>query len=688
MINSTLFRICISIIIGITLGFYWKLPVEGLFFPGIIIFALFVFAFFRGRRLLVPDIFYGLTSGLILAFLALLTVSIQLPENDPNHYSNILAADSDSPTVLTGEISEKLKPGLFQDRYILSVKSIDHRKAEGKILLNISKDSENQQFFPGDQLMIPAAYSEINKPLNPYQFDYARYMRNLKVYGQINIDRTKVLQIGNSGWGLTETAGNLREKIINELRKYNFNAEELAIIQALLLGQRQEISQETYNNYAAAGVIHILAVSGLHVGIILLLLNRLLQPIERIRFGKRGKTLLLILLLWGFALLAGMSPSVVRAVGMFSFIAIGMQLNRRSSVLNALFTSLIILLLINPYYLFQVGFQLSYLAVFSIVLIQPALESLYAPKFKVIKYFWSILTVTVAAQIGVLPVSLFYFHQFPGLFFISNLVILPFLGILLGVGILVMILAVFDVLPEIVAGFYGTMISWLNDFVALVASKEAFIFNEISFSITLLIAAYFLVLSLILLLKKFRFNNIFIFLTAIAILQIAFIHERSSEGTEEGIIFHKSRNTIIAFSENGKLKLHHNLDSSIDSLSLLKNYKTAKNFKSIESSELKNLYNFQQKKILVIDSSAVYTIPDYKPDVILLINSPKINLDRLLQLYDPKVIVADGSNFRSYIDRWEATVLKNKIPFHATGEKGAFILNKFQESLNSLNTNF
>lgn len=659
---------------------------ESLLPAGLVISALFLFSYFRARRLLFQDIFFGIATSLLLIVLAMLTVSVQLPENDQDHYTNKLSEGSEAKNILTGEISEKLKPGLFQDKYILLVKSINGKDAGGKLLLNISANMANEQFSPGDLLLIPAAYSEINKPLNPFQFDYAHYMQNLKVYGQVNISRSEVLKIGNSGSGLKKTAGKIREKIIVELRKYDFKAEELAIIQALLLGQRQEISQETYSNYAAAGVIHILAVSGLHVGIILLLLNRLLQPLERIKFGKPLKAVVLILLLWGFALLAGMSPSVVRAVSMFSFIAIGMQLNRRSSVLNSLFTSLIVLLLINPYFIFQVGFQLSYLAVFSIVLIQPALFNLYIPKFRLVKYFWGILTVTIAAQIGVLPLSLFYFHQFPGLFFISNLVILPFLGILLGTGILVMLLAALNILPQFIAEVYGTMISWLNEFVAFVASKEDFIFSEITFSITLLIAAYFLVLAFIFLLKEFRFKNIIFLLLATAVLQSVFIFERTSEGAEEGIIFHKSRNTLIGFSENRKLNIHHNLDSTIVSLSLLKDYKTGRNINTTETSELKNVYTFQQKKILVIDSSGVYNIPDLNPDIILLINSPKVNLERVLTFYDPQVIVADGSNYRSYIDRWEATGILNKIPFHATGEKGAFILNDFLENLNTENS--
>src|SRR5690606_8574638 len=217
------------------------------------------------------------------------------------------------------------------------------------------------------------------------------------VYRQLNASPLEVLVMNSEINDLQALAGKIREGIISRLRSYDFGPDELAIIQALLLGQRQEISQEIYSNYAAAGVIHILAVSGLHVGIILLLLNSLFKPLERLKAGRFLKLLLLLILLWSFALLAGLSPSVVRAVSMFSFVAVGMQLKRRTSVLNTLFISLMVLLLINPGFIRQVGFQLSYAAVFSIVLIQPHIYRIYKGELKIVKYFWGLLSVSLAA---------------------------------------------------------------------------------------------------------------------------------------------------------------------------------------------------------------------------------------------------------------------------------------------------
>ena len=278
------------------------------------------------------------------------------------------------------------------------------------------------------------------------------------------------------------------------MEKFNFSPNELSIINAIILGQRNNISNDLFESYKNAGAIHILAVSGLHIGIILLLLNFLLSPLERIKNGKTIKLILIIILLWIYAFIAGMSASVIRAVTMFTAIAIGWISDRPSNIKNSLIVSFFFLLLIHPLFLFDVGFQLSYTAVFSIVLIQPLIIKLWHPKWKPVHYFWQLLTVSFAAQLGILPLSLYYFHQFPGLFFISSLVIIPFLGIIIGFGILIIILALFQILPQILVDIYSFIITSMNNIIDLVAQQESFIFQEIYFSIVLMISFYLILI--------------------------------------------------------------------------------------------------------------------------------------------------------------------------------------------------
>jgi competence protein ComEC len=166
----------------------------------------------------------------------------------------------------------------------------------------------------------------------------------------------------------------------------------------LLLGQRQDISKELLTDYQKAGAIHILAVSGLHVGVLLWMLSFLFQPIERLPYGKFLKAIVIVLLLWGFAFIAGLSASVVRAVTMFTFLAIGQSFQRKHVVTYSLIASMFFLLLIKPMFIFDVGFQLSYLAVFGIVWLQPKLYAVWKPTFTWVHFFWQLCTVSIAAQ--------------------------------------------------------------------------------------------------------------------------------------------------------------------------------------------------------------------------------------------------------------------------------------------------
>ena len=233
--------------------------------------------------------------------------------------------------------------------------------------MNFSKDSLQKSFLPDDVLLVYALISEIPEPLNPHQFDYAAYMKSIGVYGQLRISEKDVLQKHNGAKTLIGIAQNLRAEIIEKLEKTKLKTDERAIIQALILGEKKDIDKTLYDKYAAAGAVHILAVSGLHVGIIYGILLLLFKPLTRWKYGRYLQVILIVFALWAFAMLSGLSPSVTRSVTMFSFFALAKLLNRETSSINVLFLSFLTLLIINPLLIFQVGFQLSYMAVFFII---------------------------------------------------------------------------------------------------------------------------------------------------------------------------------------------------------------------------------------------------------------------------------------------------------------------------------
>jgi len=340
-----------------------------------------------------------------------------------------------------------------------------------------------------------------------------------------------------------------------------------------------------------------------------------------------------------------------------------------------LFLSYFLLLLINPNWLFHVGFQLSYLAVFFILWILPIFNKLYNPRIYFIKKIWDILTVTIAAQLGIIPLSLYYFHQFPGLFFITNLVVLPFLGILLGGGIFIIILALFNSLPDWLAHSYNFTIKTLNAFINWVANQDAFLIEDIHFSLEKALGTYILIFSLIFLWEKKSYQRIVFSLLSVAILISVFILDKNKNADGELIIFHKNRASLIGHNQNREFVLFRS-DSAInykDSYPL-KGYRIEKNIIQYSEELLPQLFSYRDRILLRLDSLGVYP-KNSKVDIVLLTFSPRVHLERMIDSLQPRLIIADGNNYKSYIDRWRKTCAKKKLPFHFTGTEGAYQIN-------------
>lgn len=667
----THFTICL--IIGIVLQFQYKLW-QYSFAKTILVFTvlfllIFLFKYLKKRFL------FTFLSWIFFVSIGLFTVFFQNDFNKENYYANYYSQDS----LITFKVKKVLKSNLYYDKYIGEITKAGNQKTIGTILLNVQKDSLQDDIKIGSVFLFKSELSTISKPLNPYQFNYKKYLEKQGVYHQVFLRNAAFIVRDSKEKSIYSIAENIRNKIETELVKNRFKGEELAVIKALILGQRNNISKELLEDYTNAGAIHILAVSGLHVGIILLILSFLLKPLERLKNGKFIKTFLIVLLLWFFAIIAGLSASVVRAVTMFTAIAIGMTFSRKTFVQHTLIASMFVLLLCKPMFLFDVGFQLSYLAVFSIVTIQPKLYNLWNPKWKITDKFWQLFTVSVAAQLGVLPVSLFYFHQFPGLFMLSNLVIIPFIGIILMLGILVIFLALFQILPTFIADVYIFIISLMNKFVSWISIQESFLIKEISFSVLLLITSYACLLFGFRYFVRKTYKSTIAFLSIIIIFQMSIFYEKhDSQTTLEFIIFNKSRNTIIGENYNGKLKIYHDLDSvSIRNLNAIKDYKIGKKINKIQfENKLSNSFLFREKHILLVDSLGVYQIGNQLKPIVLLRQSSKINLERLIKNIQPKQIIADASNYKSQVVNWKIICDKNNIPFFYTAENGAIIFKR------------
>ena len=675
LLNFTIIKLTLCLVVGILIAHFVFISVLFSLIYTISFLLLLIILSKLSEKENQKRIWFDLVVSFAFIFIGILTYNFHNQKNFKNHYSNFSLLNDNLQTPITFKIRERLKLGTYHDKFIIDIIKINQQNVNGKSLLNVQKNISNSNLKIDDTYITYTNFKTLIHPLNPNQFDYKNYLEKQYIYHQIFTEKNALFKVKSQHKSIFGYADLIREHINIKLNEHHFKTNELAIINALLLGQRQDINEEIFNNYTNAGAIHILAVSGLHVGVLLFLLNFLFKPILYLKNGKTYRLIIVLILLWCFAIIAGLSASVTRAVTMFSIIGIAMYLKRATNIFNTLAISVFVLLLFKPMFLFDVGFQLSYLAVFSIVVVQPLLYDLWQPKWYIINFFWKIFTVTIAAQFGIIPISLYYFHQFPSLFIISNLAIIPFLGLILGLGIIVIILSIVNRLPEFLADFYAFIISSMNSIVEWISKQEQFLIKDIPFNIEFVIASYLLITSLILLYVKKNIKAVLFLIITLIGLQFVLIYNKYKFQENSIVIFHKSRQHLIAKQLANTLYIHHDFDSiNLKNDNIIKNYKVGNFIKKIIEKPIESVYQLNNKTLLVIDSSNVYNVKSFKPNYILLTHSPKVNLNRVIDSLNPELIIVDGSNYKTYVNRWETTCIKRKVPIHLTSKKGAFII--------------
>ncbi|WP_169316415.1 ComEC/Rec2 family competence protein [Echinicola vietnamensis] len=307
-----------------------------------------------------------------------------------------------------------------------------YEKAHGKVLVYHRLETPLR---PGEVVWVEGAPQRVAPPKNPNGFDYREFMARKQVYHQHFVGKA-LTRLGTvDRLSVAEPLLLLRERLGLLLERTFGDDHAVEVGKALLLGQKANLGEAVSEAYVTAGAMHVLAVSGLHVGIIYGFFLLFFKPAQLPRMKRIVYLGLVVLLIWVYALLTGMSPSVMRAATMFTVLSLAQMQSRSPSVFNTLAISALLLMLFNPYIIFEVGFQLSYAAMFGILVLQPAIVSIWLPQNKVMYYLWEITSVSIAAQVATFPLSVYYFHVFPNYFLLSNLWVIPCAFMVMAVGL-------------------------------------------------------------------------------------------------------------------------------------------------------------------------------------------------------------------------------------------------------------
>lgn len=610
--------------------------------------------------------FYWICYAAIYWSLGLFIASMHSIPTQKHHYQQVL--NKETRQFLKLLVVEKLKPNQFSNRYLTELTQVDQKVTFGKVLVIEPIKYDSVSRFIGEELHVYQLVQDIKKPLNPYQFDYNRYMERQGVVGQVYLTDQNVVHSGRQFTFLSRIA-NWRDGFIAGFEIHQFNPEVLAIIKALMFGQRQELSTELKRDFSRVGVIHVLAISGLHIGILYFFVVKFLKLF---RLEIRLIYLFALMVLWLFALISGFAPPVVRAVTMFTVFVVIKFLRRSQSNANSLAISFFVMLCFNPDYIYEVGFQLSFLAVFSIVYFYPIIQPFAGSKWLLLKYFKEIVAVSLVVQIGILPLSIYYFHEVSLLFLVGNVIVIPLVTLILGMLLVLLFLNYLSVEVALVVGkLVSGLIGIMNELIRVVGQLSIYNAQQLSLNGFLAVFAVFSMLFVGYVVKSRKIEYLSLLLVVILAGQLLYMDLifKSRLQSEVLLLFDRVHTTIL-FKQQHLLDVYSSNHKVLDS-PIIKDYCRERFIKVVNKNPVQGLLEINGQRVLLIDSTAIYQTA-LKADVLIFVGNAKVNYHRIIDFHQPDLVLT-AANFSLWESgRLSEFCLKKNIPFHSISEKGYY----------------
>jgi len=607
--------------------------------------------------------------------------------HQPGWYGNIyhdsvsLIATINEPPVQKAKSvkAEAIVEKLIDGHYSYSV--------SGKMILYFLSDSSAPAMAYGDRIIFSKSLQTIKGAGNPGAFDYSRYAGFQKLYHTAYLKKNDYRLLDKNNQPFFQAwLYSARDHIIGTLQKHlPANGNVQGIAEALLIGYKADLDKDLVQAYTNAGVVHIIAISGLHLGLIYVLLVWLLDRAPLIKRSKFVKVLLVLLFLWLFSLLTGASASVLRSAVMFTCIIIGKNYFRQASIYNSLAASAFLLLWYDPFFLWDVGFQLSYLAVYGIVWLQKPVYHAFYIKNKWLNKIWEMAAVTIAAQLITFPACLFYFHQFPNYFLLTNLVAVPLSTLILFIEI---ILVAFSWIPFI-ASITGQLTDWLVQLMNFLITKSLQIPYAVSDNIFATALTSFLLYGVILSgcggwLNKNKKLLICSWACLFILLSIYSLENIAAQKQQKIIVYNVPKCQAVDLIDG--TAYHFIGDSALIKEGLLQNFhlkparvlfQVKNNITSSTPANLyKNLWQLGKSTILIADSSVCFAQLENKIpiDILLISKNPRLKISGILPAFRPSIVVFDGSNSLWKITQWKRECEQLLLRNFSVADEGAYIL--------------
>ncbi len=684
--KSPFIRLLVPLIIGILTQWHCQLiPVIWYFLFALSTLCLILFQYFPLFSRYRLAFINGFT--IFLAFIAIGALLVWLHDvrKTKNWVGHHYTENNYVVAVLNELPAEKNKSFKATASITSLVKNNKTIAVKGKLILYFKKDSLSSSLENGSVVIFKKPLQEIKNSGNPGGFDYKRYSLFNGITHQVYLKTEEfiLLPAKNKKW-FSSFLDDIREQVLTTLRTNIKGEKEVGLAEALLIGYKDDLDKTLVQSYTNTGVVHIIAISGLHLGLIYWLLVQLLKPMKRHKYVNWVRPVIIICCLWLFSLLAGAQPSILRSAVMFTCIVLGENISKKTSIYNTLAFSAFILLCYNPYWLWDVGFQLSYSAVLSIIIFMRPIYNLLYFKNKIFDFFWKLNAVTLAAQILTLPVSIFHFHQFPCHFLLTNFVAVPLSSAILLGEILLCILSFIPVLALVI----GKLLSWLiwlmNAYIERMEALPFSLWDGLQLNIPQVILLFVFITAISFwLLEKKKAGFITALITLLSFFMLRTVSFLIADKQQKIIVYNVPQQRAIDFV-NGR-NFFFAGDTNLLNNDFARNFhlKPSRIMQRIESASSlnnlmndKNYYSFASKKIMLLDSSISFhsDTTKYPVDLLVISKNPKLYISQLNKSFAIKQIVFDGTVSPWRSKYWKKDCDSLHISYHDVAEKGAFVM--------------
>lgn len=547
----------------------------------------------------------------------------------------------------------------------------------GNLLLFISDSSGKTGLETGDRVFLFCKPERIPGAELPGSFNAALFYAGKGCYFQGFVKNREVFRLKPANeQGIFSLAGRLRNRMLHSIRDHMPDESALGVAGALLLGYEDWLDPELETSYNSAGVLHVLCVSGMHVMLIYVILQWLFSFMDKNWFGKQVKFLLLLLLIWFYAMLTGFSPSVLRAAAMATFVMAGTWLGRNVSVYNLLCASCILLFCMNPWMIASAGFQLSFLAVCGIVFIHPFIRLWWQPANGMLQKTWELISVSLSAQLATMPMSLWMFHQFPNYFLLGNLVLVPLSTVVMYSGMAMLSLTWLTPAADALGWITSKLIIGLNATVSFIGALPGACTENVFISTPGMILLYLILTGLVLWLvfKRFVVFQVVLCLGLLFLGEI--VYRDLSERKREQFLVMPGKSASHFVFIHGTQSLRIRTDAPLPSFRerTMKDYLLQK--KVVETTGFilckPGIYFWRHAGIMVVHNlNRLQRVPEAfqgNPRVLILSGKTAGEAEQLAAMLTPKEVIIDRSvNNRQSVQMENAFGQKNIRVHRVTG---------------------